>query len=326
MPENIEEYILKVENLNVWFPIHSGIFSKIVGHVKAVNGASLQIKKGETLGLVGESGCGKTTLGRAILGLESTYAGKIFFEKHLIASQDEDYDRNVAAKHIQMIFQDPFASLNPRKTILEIISEGLIQHNRIKKSPEEDVGFWLEEVGLIPSMMNRFPHEFSGGQRQRICIARSISMQPDLLVCDESVSALDVSVQAQVINLLMDLQKKYQFSYLFISHDLSVVRHISDRIAVMYLGNVVEVGDSEKILDSPQHPYTEALVSAIPVPLEEKKDRIVLKGEVPSPASPPSGCAFHTRCRDKMKRCMSDKPTLKPFAGRNVACWLHEKN
>ncbi len=315
--------LLELENLAVWFPITRGIFSRVVGQVKAVDDVSLAIYPGETLGLVGESGCGKTTLGRAILGLEKPQAGAVRFHGVDLTELNESH-RRPYRKMIQMIFQDPFSSLNPRMTVLDIITEGLVQHKLLQNSTEEDAKFWLGEVGMAPDALYRYPHEFSGGQRQRICVARAISLQPEFIVCDEAVSALDVSVQAQVINLLKKLSQKYNLSYLFISHDLSVVRHISDRVAVMYLGKIVEFGNTDDLITNPLHPYTKALISAVPVPGVGKEARIVLEGDVPSPANPPPGCHFHTRCPNAMRVCQELVPRHVTIEGRLVTCHLYD--
>lgn len=314
-----DELLMKVENLKTYFPIKRGIFATTVGQIKAVDDISFTLKKGETIGLVGESGCGKTTLGRTIIGLEKAVEGKVFF-KDCDLLKASATTRREFCKNIQLIFQDPFSSLNPRMPIIDILTEGLVEHNMIEVSPEEDAKKLLEEVGLNKEALYRYPHEFSGGQRQRIGIARAISLKPDLIICDESVSALDVSVQAQVLNLLMDLREKYDMSYLFISHDLSVVRQISHKIAVMYLGKIVEFGDTQSIIENPQHPYTKALISAVPVPGKPHHERIIMKGEVPSAAKPPSGCRFHTRCPFATDICSAEEPLLESNARTQVAC------
>ena len=310
---------MQVENLKTYFPIKRGVFARTVGHIKAVDDVSFAILKGETIGLVGESGCGKTTLGRTLIGLEKAREGKITFKGNDFINASSAL-RKEYCKNIQLIFQDPFSSLNPRMTILDILTEGLVEHNKIEFSPEKDATILLEEVGLNKEALYRYPHEFSGGQRQRIGIARAISLKPDLIICDESVSALDVSVQAQVLNLLMDLREKYKMSYLFISHDLSVVRQISHKVAVMYLGKIVEFGDTEAIIQNPQHPYTKALISAVPVPGKPHHEKIVMKGEVPSAANPPAGCRFHTRCPIATEICSSKEPKLELQGTTIVAC------
>ncbi len=305
--------LLDIHDLATWFPIRRGLFARTVGHVRAVDGVSLTIAPGETLGLVGESGCGKSTLARSILRLDKTQSGSIHFDGTDLLKSSRAQIQPLR-RRLQAIFQDPFASLNPRMTILDIVSEGLLEHGLITHREKTTVTeTLLEDVGLGRDALHRYPHEFSGGQRQRISIARAISLHPDLIICDEAVSALDVSIQAQVINLLMDLRKKYNLAYLFISHDLSVVRHISDRIAVMYLGRIVESGPTQEIMENPRHPYTQALISAIPQAGKPKQKRIVLPGDVPSPATPPSGCHFHPRCPHAKDICKQQTPTLEPL-------------
>ena len=313
--------ILEVKELRVWFPIRKGILNRVVAHVRAVDGVSFALKRGETLGLVGESGCGKTTLGRAILGLEGVRSGEVYFEGEEFTHVKESVRRQLR-RRCQMIFQDPYASLNPRKTVLELVTEGLVFHKLLGEESVEQAGRrLLKDVGLGEDCLYRYPHEFSGGQRQRISIARAISLHPSLVVCDEPVSALDVSVQAQVINLLMDLRDKYSLSYVFISHDLSVVRIISQKVAVMYLGHLVEIGSVEDVMDHPLHPYTQALILAAPVPGRERSQRVILKGEMPSPANPPSGCPFHPRCPRACPECAQKRPELKAVKdGHAVAC------
>lgn len=289
--------LLTVRNLRTYFPVTGGLFSKVVGHVKAVDGVSFQIKKGETLGLVGESGCGKTTAGRTILRLIEPTSGEILFQGQDIVKAPEQ-DLRKLRQNMQIIFQDPYSSLNPRKTVADIIGESLLFHKKVAttKDRDERVKELLVQVGLSPNYINRYPHEFSGGQRQRIGIARAIALNPSFIVCDEPVSALDVSIQAQVINLLMGLREKLALTYLFIAHDLSVVKHISNRIAVMYLGQIVEEASTKKLFANPTHPYTQALLAAIPIPDPEKrKVRHPLQGDVPSPLRPPKGCRFSTR-------------------------------
>ena len=318
--------MLTVNGLKKHFPIRGGIFSKTVGYVQAVDGVSFHINKGEIMGLVGESGCGKTTVGRLILGLYGPTAGEIHFEGANISTLSKQEMRNVR-RNMQVIFQDPFGSLNPRMTIGNIVGEPLYVHNIAKgKEKEEQVVNILETVGISSRYMKRYPHEFSGGQRQRIGIARALALNPKLIVCDEPVSALDVSIQAQVINLLEDLQAKFGFTYLFIAHDLSVIKHISDKVAVMYLGKIVELADTEDLYTNPLHPYTEALLSAVPLPdptLDRK--RIVLEGDVPSPINPPSGCHFRTRCKYVKPICSEEEPPLIEIAKNHcVACHLRK--
>ncbi|MBT3380989.1 MAG: ABC transporter ATP-binding protein [Lentisphaerae bacterium] len=315
--------LINLRHLKTWFPIRRGVVGRTVGHIRAVDDVSLEIHDGETVGLVGESGCGKTTLGRTLLGLETATAGEVWFEGTDLLTLSERQMRPHRRK-LQMIFQDPFSSLNPRMTVLDIVTEGAALHGLIQGSREGEARRLLQEVGLGDDAMHRYPHEFSGGQRQRLGIARALSVQPTFIVCDEAVSALDVSVQAQVINLLMDLRERRGLSYLFISHDLSVVKLISHRIAVMYLGRVVESGPSREVIEEPLHPYTKALVSAIPVPGRDRTDRIVLEGEIPSPANPPSGCAFHPRCPSAMAMCSQMWPTEREIDGRRACCHLYD--
>jgi len=302
----------KVENLVKHFSITGGLFGSEVASVKAVQGVSFELKKGETLGLVGESGCGKSTLGRCIIRLINPTSGKIIFKGQDI-TQTEGSELRALRRKMQIIFQDPFASLNPRMTIGSIIEEPLIIHNLFpsEKDRQDRVSQLLDLVGLRLEHRNRYPHEFSGGQRQRIGIARSLAVEPELLICDEPVSALDVSIQAQVINLMMDLQQKLGLTYIFIAHDLKVVEHVSTRVAVMYLGKIVETANAEELYLRPQHPYTKALLSAIPVPDPRAKDhRIILTGDVPSPMNPPSGCHFHPRCPLATPECHTQVPQL----------------
>lgn len=325
-----QDYLLEVNDLKKYFPIKAGILQRTVGHVKAVDGFSLKVKRGETVGIVGESGCGKSTAGRTIIRLYEPTDGSILFKGRDITNLPEHELRKMVRRDIQMIFQDPFASLNPRKTLEKILNEPLITHNLYQSAKErqEKIEELLQTVGLDPSYTNRYPHEFSGGQRQRIGIARALALQPDLIIADEAVSALDVSIQAQIINLMQDLQKDFDLTYLFISHDLSVVRHIADRVAVMYLGKMMEIAPKNEIFAAPKHPYTQALLSAVPVPRKAgaaKRERIVLKGELPSPANPPKGCVFHTRCPMAMDVCRETIPLLEEREPNHfVACHYYE--
>lgn len=317
--------LLEVEDLKKHFPIGRGSGSVRAGLVKAVDGISFTVNKGETLGLVGESGCGKSTAGRVILRLLEPTAGQIKYDGvHLEKASFKELLS--FRRRMQIVFQDPYGSLNPRMNIGETLGEPLRVHRMVKNKSEleEKVSYLLELVGLTPSHIRRYPHEFSGGQRQRIVMARALTLDPELIVCDEPVSALDVSIQAQIINLLTDLQKRLGLTYIFIAHDLSVVKHISDRVAVMYLGKIVEISSKEKLYEEPLHPYTKALLSAIPVPDPEvKKERIILEGDVPSPLNPPSGCRFRTRCPRVMERCVVEEPMMKDVArDHSVACHL----
>ena len=319
--------ILQVKDLVKHFPITRGIIiQRQVGAVHAVDGVTFDVFKGETLGLVGESGCGKSTTGRTILQLYRPTSGEVIFEgKDLVRMKGEEL--RTTRQRMQMIFQDPYASLNPRMTVGEIIGEPLIIHNTHKgKEVEERVEHLLELVGLNPAFANRYPHEFSGGQRQRIGVARALALQPSLIVCDEPISALDVSIQAQVVNLLEDLQREFNLTYLFIAHDLSMVKHISNRVAVMYLGIIVELAPRKDLYADPLHPYTQALLSAVPIPdpnIEEKRRRIILKGDVPSPVNPPSGCRFRTRCPLAAEICAQEKPAFREVKpGHYVACHM----
>ena len=326
MTEESNNILLKVDGLVKHFPITRGIFRRQVGTVKAVDGISFEIKGRETLGLVGESGCGKSTTGRVILQLLEATSGKVFFKEHELTSISKT-DLRKQRPQMQMIFQDPQDSLNPRMTVGSIISEPMLEHQRLKKKQrQERVEQLLNSVGLDPNVTNRYPHEFSGGQRQRIGIARALSLSPDFIICDEPIAALDVSIQAQVINLLEDLQEEFGLTYLFISHDLSMIRHIANRVAVMYLGRIVELASSQELYSRPIHPYTKALLSAVPLHdpvLEKKRKRTILTGDVPSPADPPSGCHFSTRCPIAEDNCFKIAPEWREISsGHNVACHL----
>jgi len=324
--EVANNFLLKVDRLVKHFPITRGVFRKQVGTVKAVDGISFEIKERETLGLVGESGCGKSTTGRVILQLLQATSGKVFFKEHELTAISKRELRKQRPQ-MQMIFQDPQDSLNPRMTVGSIISEPLLEHQNLHaKQRQERVEYLLKSVGLDPNVTNRYPHEFSGGQRQRIGIARALALSPDFIVCDEPIAALDVSIQAQVINLLEDLQEEFGLTYLFISHDLSMIRHIADRVAVMYLGRIVEIALSQELYSRPTHPYTKALLSAVPLHdpvLEKQRKRTILSGDVPSPADPPSGCHFSTRCPVAEDNCFKIAPEWKEISSSHrVACHL----
>ena len=319
--------VLGVRNLCKYFPIKAGLFSRVVGHVHAVEDVSFTLKRGTTMGLVGESGCGKTTVGKTLLNLTPKTSGEVIFNGNVHLDQLSSKQLRAFRPKIQIIFQDPYASLSPRLPVGEIIGEAVREHHLV---PENELDAYVSRImkscGLFDYQKDRYPHEFSGGQRQRICIARAIALNPDFIVCDEPVSALDVSIQAQIINLLEDLQKEYNLTYLFISHDLSVVQHISDTVGVMYLGNMVEYADKTEIFANPLHPYTKALFSAIPVPDPTvKMNRIVLQGSIPSPADPPEGCKFHTRCAKCMEQCKEVTPEQKEIEpGHYVVCHLYD--
>ena len=302
--ENDQDYLLVVKNLKKYFPIKSSFLRLTVGNVKAVDGVSFKIKRGTTMGLVGESGCGKSTVGRTILRLQEKTSGEVYFNGKEIFSLSKRELRK-ERPHIQIIFQDPYSSLSPRLPVGEIIAEAVREHNIVPADQVDDyITKIMKNCGLQEYHKDRYPHEFSGGQRQRICIARALALNPDFILCDEPVSALDVSIQAQIINLLRDLQKQYNLTYLFISHDLSVVEHISDTVGVMYLGNLVEYADTDNVFSNPLHPYTKALFSAIPVPDPDyKMNRVILEGSIPSPANPPAGCKFRPRCKECMEVC-----------------------
>jgi len=319
------ETLLKVENLKVHFPIKKGFLSRTVGYVYAVDGVSLTLEKGETIGLVGESGCGKTTTGLAVLRLVEPSGGNVVFKGENISRMGKQKLRSLK-KEMQIIFQDPYSSLNPRMTVNQIIGDPMDIHKMYQGSEKnERISYLLDKVGLTSEQGRRYPHEFSGGQRQRIGIARALALNPQFIIADEPVSALDVSIQAQIINLLIDLQNEFNLSYMIIAHDLAVVEHICDRIAVMYLGNIMEMASYKNIYLNPKHPYTKALLSAVPVPDPNvKKNRVILKGDVPSPIDPPNGCPFHPRCAYKLEICDKEKPVLKDIGGDHyVACFLY---
>ena len=325
--QDTRENLIEVSGLKQYFTKTSGFFGKNVQYVKAVDNVSFHIKKGETLGLVGESGCGKSTTGRTLIKLYEPTAGKIIFDGEDITHYSQK-EMLPFRKRMQMVFQDPYASLDSRMTINEIIGEAMITHGIATGAEKDDrIMDLLDKVGLMKDHANRYPHEFSGGQRQRVGIARALAVSPEFIICDEPISALDVSIQAQVINMLEDLQQDMGLTYLFIAHDLSMVKHISTRIGVMYLGNLVEIGTSDEINNYPAHPYTQALLSAVPLPdpkMARERKRIVLQGDVPSPLNPPSGCPFRTRCLKCMKVCSEAKPELKEIApGHQVACHLY---
>ncbi len=326
--ENLTDYILEVENLKKYFPIRSGFFQRVTGNVRAVDGITFNLRRGSTMGLVGESGCGKSTAGRTILRLMEKTGGSVKFDGKDIFNMNKSELRKQRTK-MQLIFQDPYSSLSPRLPVGEIIGEAVREHKIVPPAEYHD---YIDEImrscGLQSFHKNRYPHEFSGGQRQRICIARALALNPEFVVCDEPVSALDVSIQAQIINLLCDLSEKYNLTYLFISHDLSVVEYISDTVGVMYLGNIVEFGNKRDLFKNPLHPYTKALFSAIPVPDPNfKMNRIILEGSIPSPANPPHGCKFHTRCRYCMDRCKTEVPIFAEIEPNHyTACHLYDND
>ena len=322
-----DEIVMEVRNLKKYFPIKAGMFGRVVGQVRAVDGVSFRIRRGTTMGLVGESGCGKTTIGKTLLRLNDKTSGDVLFKGRELFDLSKHELRKIRPQ-LQIIFQDPYSSLSPRMPVGEIIGEAVREHKLVPESEFDDyITKIMRACGLQPYHKDRYPHEFSGGQRQRICIARALALNPDFIVCDEPVSALDVSIQAQIINLLEDLQKEFGLTYLFISHDLSVVEHISDTVGVMYLGDMVEYGTKKDIFAKPMHPYTQALFSAIPMPDPTvKMNRIILEGSIPSPANPPSGCKFHTRCRQCMEICKTEVPQ-RYEAGNDhfVVCHLYGK-
>jgi oligopeptide/dipeptide ABC transporter ATP-binding protein len=319
--------LLKVDHLVKYFPIRKGVFRRTVGWIKAVDDVSFEVYEGETLGLVGESGCGKTTTALTILRLEEPTKGQVIFDGRDIVNMKKA-DMRKERKNMQIIFQDPYSSLDPRMKIKDIIAEGILTHNLLNhRERYKKVGKLLERVGLDPECMDCFPHEFSGGQRQRIGIARALALEPKIIMCDEAVSALDVSIRSQIINLLKDLQKEFNLTYLFIAHDLSVIKYISDRVVVMYLGKIVEIADKKELFTNTMHPYTQALISAVPVPNPDyKKERIILQGDVPSPAKPPKGCRFHPRCFKVMKICSEIEPKLIEIKEKHFcACHLYNE-
>ncbi|MBI4228723.1 MAG: ATP-binding cassette domain-containing protein [Deltaproteobacteria bacterium] len=316
--------LIRLDKLKKYFPVRTGIFSSVSSFVRAVDGIDLQIYKGETLGLVGESGCGKTTLGKAIIKLIEPTEGYIFYDGEDITQYNAGKMRRLR-RHLQIIFQDPYGSLNPRMKVESIVGEGILIHEiDIQTSMKEEIKRLIETVGLKKDALSRYPHEFSGGQRQRIAIARTLAVRPIFIVCDEPVSALDVSVQAQIINLLISLQEKFNLTYLFISHDLRIIRHISNRVAVMYLGKIVELARSDELYNNPLHPYTKVILSAVPLPdPKTKRKRIILSGDVPNPINPPTGCSFHPRCPIAIEKCKSEEPALRDAGGGHmVSCHL----
>lgn len=332
MKEEQKELLFQIRNLQTWFPITKGMFKKVVGHVKAVDGVSLDVYRGETIGIVGESGCGKSTFGKTVMMLEKATGGEVLFNdkgKMKDITKFNQQELFQFRKRVQMVFQDPYSALNPQKKIYESFEEPLKVHGvKAQEDREAMMKKVLQLVNIQPEYLMRYPHEFSGGQRQRLCIARALEVMPEVLICDEPVSALDVSIQAQVLNLMKQIQKDMNLTYLFIAHDLSVVQYMSDRIVVMYLGKIVEVADSRALYDEPLHPYTKALLSAIPVAdIHTKKKRQILEGEVPSPIHKPSGCPFHNRCPECMEVCKTVEPPMVSYGtkGHTVACHLYNK-
>jgi len=315
--------LLELRNLKTWFPLRRGLFFGKTHYIRAVDGVSIYLNRNETLGLVGESGCGKTTLGRTILGLETATEGDILFDGRSLPTLSRR-EMNRLRRRIQVVFQDPLSSLNPRMNIMDIVTEGLVRFNMVEGTRKAHAGRLVREVGLSEDVIYRFPHEFSGGQRQRINIARAISLRPDLIICDEAVSALDVSIQAQVLNLLQALQEEYRLSYLFISHDLSVVSNIADRVAVMYMGRIVETGPTADIISDPLHPYTRTLIAAVPVAGRKRIDEAAVRGEPPSLANPPDGCRFNPRCTEARPVCRETGPAFVQHGDRWVMCHLYE--
>lgn len=325
----MSDVLMDIQNLTKYFVAKRSLYGKAESYVKAVENVSFQVEKGETLGLVGETGCGKSTIGRTVVGLYSSTAGQVLFNGENVHAALGGSNSLAMRRKIQMIFQDPYASLNPRMTVGDIIGEPIDIHGLAARQERTSrIYYLLKKVGLNPEHASRFPHEFSGGQRQRIGIARALAVDPEFIVCDEPISALDVSIQAQVVNLLQELQAQFGLTYLFIAHDLSMVKHISRRVAVMYLGSLVELADCEELYKNPQHPYTQALLSAIPIPdpvVELERKRIILKGDVPSPINPPSGCKFRTRCRYSVARCAEEIPAFVSQNEHYVACHLVKK-